>query len=193
VIDACFGRRIVNAGDVLRLCGRGYNGAMARSIVAFIVLLATSAPAAADSLFLMLDGSPGLRVKGTCHIIDKAGHGRDAALDSLVPHRFEIAAAAASCTLNKMDERGLLRASLAFHDRAIILIETNAIFGALTVRSEGPWGPAQATRTGALLRRQSPTAPGTTQTVPPLGGTTVPPLGGTTVPQLKGTTVPQRR
>jgi len=163
---------------------------MARVFALTVALLAAAAPAAADGLFLELAGSPGLRVKGTCRLVDSAGRDRDAAFDGLVPHRFEIDAVAASCTLNKMDERGLLRASLALHDHVIVLIETNAVFGGVAVRSDGPWGPARGTRTAALLRRghrpgMPDTGTGHTPMVPPLGGTTVPPLKGTTVPPLR--------
>jgi hypothetical protein len=163
---------------------------MTRRIVAVIALVLTAAPAAADSLFLDLAGSPGLRVKGTCRLVDAAGQSRDTTLDGRVPYRFEMDAVAASCAVDKMDERGLLRASLSFADRVVVLIETSVSFGSVTVRSDGPWGPALASRTTALWRRDhrlgAPgSGSGTTSTVPPLGGTSVPPLRGTTVPPLK--------
>jgi hypothetical protein len=161
---------------------------MARWIVAAIALIATPMPAAADGLLLELAGSPGLRVKGSCRLIEADGAQRDATLDSLVPHRFEIDAVAASCTLNKMDDRGTLRASLAIGGQIVVLIETTALFGGVAVRTDGPWGPARGRESAALFRRGHGTAaPGTgqTQTVPPLGGTTVPPHRGTTVPPLR--------
>lgn len=159
---------------------------MARWIVAAIALIAVATPAAADGLLLELTGSPGLRVKGSCRLIEADGVQRDATLDSLVPHRFEIDAVAASCTLNKMDERGTLRASLAFGGHVVVLIETNSLFGGVAVRTDGPWGPARGRESAAVLRRgHGPAVPGTGQTVPPLGGTTVPPLRGTTVPPLR--------
>ncbi|HVO15126.1 MAG TPA: hypothetical protein VMV26_07935 [Alphaproteobacteria bacterium] len=161
---------------------------MTRWIVAAIALVAAPAPAAADGLLLELAGSPGLRVKGSCRLIEADGVPRDATLDSLVPHRFEIDAVAASCTLNKMDERGTLRASLSLRGQIVALFETTALFGGIAVRTDGPWGPARGRESAALFRRgHGPGVPGTGQgpTVPPLGGTTVPPLRGTTVPPLR--------
>lgn len=161
---------------------------MTRWIAAAVALIAAATPAAADGLLLELAGSPGLRVKGTCRLIEADGVPRDATVDSLVPQRFEIDAVAASCTLNKMDERGTLRASLSLRGQTVVLIETTALFGGIAVRTEGPWGPARGRENAAVFRRgHGPGVPGTgqTQIVPPLRGTTVPPLRGTTVPPLR--------
>ena len=160
---------------------------MARWLLAVMVLLAAAPAAAAEGLFLEVTGSPALRVKGSCRLIDDGGAAREASFDGTVPHRYRLEAAAASCRVSMMDERGYLRASLVADDREIVAIETNALYGSVSVRSDGPWGAARATRTGALYRRQIPAQPdmgtGRTPTVPPLKGTTVPPLRGTTVPQ----------
>jgi hypothetical protein len=161
---------------------------MLRRLACAIALVAAATPAAADGLVLELAGSPGLRVKGSCRLIEADGVPRDATLDSLVPRRFEIDAVAASCTLNKMDERGTLRASLSLRGQIVALIETTALFGGIALRTEGPWGPARGRESAAVFRRgHGPGVPGTGQgqTVPPLGGTTVPPLRGTTVPPLR--------
>ena len=160
---------------------------MLRWIFACALLLPAAAPAAAEGLVLAAEGSPALRVKASCRLVDAAGNVRDATFEALVPRRVTLDAAAASCRLNKMDERGLLRASLSHDGRIVVLVQTNAIYGALTLRTEGPWGAARASQSGALLPRRVPRPPdsgaGRTPTVPPLKGQTVPPLKGTTVPQ----------
>src|SRR5690606_31493608 len=93
------------------------------------LLSAAAAPAAADGLALALDGSPALRVKASCRLVDADGQARDARFEALVPRTIPLDAVAASCRLNKMDERGLLRALLVADGRPVVAIETQAIFG----------------------------------------------------------------
>ena len=127
---------------------------------------------------LEVAGSPGLSFTGTCGLVDQAGALHKRALGGLIPERFEFAAAALSCTVQKMDSFGRLQVRLRDAHGLVAARETAGPFNYVQVRSPGPWGRARAVRGGTpqvLIDRAAPLriAP---PTVPPLAPPTVPPL-----------------
>jgi hypothetical protein len=69
----------------------------------------------------------------------------------LVPDQAVADARAISCVVRKADAPGRLRVTLLVKEVPVAAAETRAAFSWVRVRSDGPWGPAQAIRGSVAL------------------------------------------
>jgi hypothetical protein len=142
------------------------------------------AKADADTFRLVVTGGSFVDFEGDCRLVDERGFEAIARLAGGLPQAYAISAEAVACDLRKEDHNGSLTARLERNGKLVARASTRASFAEVSVRSEGPWGPARATvkvppfllRHGTPLRR-----PG----LPPLNAPVVPPLSGQTVPPLR--------
>jgi hypothetical protein len=140
--------------------------------------------AAAEGFQLMVTGTANLAFTASCNIIDERGHEHWAGnLDGAVPQAFVLLGVAVACEVRKEDRRGLLWVRLDNQLGTVAEAGTSARFGEVAVRSQGPWGPRQATVTTEPLHPgfPQPNLPGLGAPSPPI----VPPLKGQTVPPLR--------
>jgi hypothetical protein len=149
-------------------------------------------PADEDRFLLAVDGTPALAFKGRCRIVTADGKRRHRSFDGWAPKRFAIVAPFVSCHVHKHDARGRLRVVLSLDDTVIALAETAGFFGGVRVRSDGPWGEADARvdlpRLPLAHRAiPGPTAPGLSMPesmVPPFSASPVPPFTTSPVPPI---------
>ena len=154
------------------------------------------APApAAPGFHLAVDGSPGIEVVASCRVVDdESGAQRLFERSDLVPVSYDFVSAAVSCSVEKHDDVGHLEVALQGSDGTLIATaETTAFYGSVLVRSDGPWGSADASRGPSAVffvpdnlhfRFGRPPAG---IPVPPFSSPPVPPLSGSSALHPMGT------
>lgn len=149
-----------------------------------------AAPPLAPEFRLDVDGTPGLEIVASCRVVDDgSGSQRLFERSALAPVAYTFIGAALSCSVEKRDDFGRLEVALRGPDGTLIATaETAAFFGSVLVRSDGPWGDADASR-----------GPSALFLVPdnlhfrfgrPPAGTPVPPFSSPPVPPLSGLSAP---
>jgi hypothetical protein len=152
----------------------------------------SASSAAGDAFRLVVTGSTFVDFEGECRLVDKRGFEAWSRLVGSVPQGYAIRAEAVSCEVRNADLTGTLTARLEQDGVMIARASTRASRGKVSVRSDGPWGPARATvRVFPLLPRQhlppshQPLQPPSHQPGLPLNPPIVPPLRGQSVPPLR--------
>lgn len=102
-------------------------------------------PAAADTYYLEINGSPAMKFRATCLVAQGGETGR-ARMKGLVPKTYWVDADGLNCIVQKFDARGRLEVLLRRADEAIAYKETAAAYNWVRVQSDGPWGRAGALR-----------------------------------------------
>jgi len=144
----------------------------------------------APGFHLDVGGSPGIEVVASCQVVDdERGAQRLFERSALAPVSYDFIGAALSCSVEKRDDVGRLEVALRGADGTLIAAaETAAFYGSVLVRSDGPWGDADASRGPSELfvvpdnfhfRFGHPPAG---NPVPPFSSPPVPPLSGFAAP-----------
>ncbi len=142
------------------------------------------------SFLLVVSGSPALKFRGRCRVLDHQGRDERVDFGGLVPRHIVLTGSALSCRVRKEDFFGRLRVALQEQGRVIAYAKTTAPFNYVRVRSAGPWGPASGIRGVTRTPRFTFEPSMRRRTVPPLSGTIIPPLSGTIIPPLSVRTLP---
>lgn len=128
---------------------------------------------------LALEGTPAIGYGALCRVSARADEEERLEFAGFIPDQVTLEAGAVSCVVRKTDAFGRLRASLFAGDTEVAGSTTRAAFNWVRVRSDGPWGPAQATRGSVVVA--FPKVTGSSRrgriVVPPMGNP-VPPLRG---------------
>jgi hypothetical protein len=133
----------------------------------------------ASTRFLLdIDGTPAIGFRASCRIVTPEGEEQGFEFAGLLPDQAVAEAGAISCVVRKADVRGRLRATLLIDGVQLAAAETRAAFNWVRVRSDGPWGPAQAVRGSVAVVLPEVTRPSRR------GRTIVPPMGNP-VPALR--------
>ena len=120
---------------------------------------------------LDIDGTPAIAFRASCRVVGRREDEQKFDFVGLVPDRAIADARAISCIVRKADTHGRLRVALHSEDVRVATAETRAAFNWVRVRSDGPWGPAQAARGSVALvvpTLSGPSHPEST-IIPPLG------------------------
>ncbi len=136
------------------------------------------------SFLLVISGSPALKFRGRCRVLDHQGRDERVDFGGLVPRHIVLTGSALSCRVRKEDFFGRLRVALQEQGRVIAHAKTTAPFNNVRVRSAGPWGPAGGIRGVTRIPRFSFEPSMRRRTVPPLSGMIIPPLSGRILPPL---------
>ncbi len=133
---------------------------------------------------LEIAGSPLLEIRTACTLVrfdlDKR---RRFEFDDEIPASYEFDGDALSCTVRNRDGAGVLEVTLRDADGDIVAAAASYdSFATVRVRSDGPWGAAQASaRPGRVifvrdLPRLGPVPPFSSTPVPPFTSNPVPPI-----------------
>lgn len=113
----------------------------------------------ARTFLLDIAGSPALSFKAKCTVYGDREGRPFLVFGGFVPRRFRIEADALSCRVRKRDFRGRLTLHLFQDGRKVASRSTAAAYNSVTVRSDGPWGPAKGLRGSTPLIRHHRKAP----------------------------------
>ena len=103
---------------------------------------------------LEITGTAALEFRAECLLAQEVGgtlKQRFASFTGLAPKQADFEVEAVSCEVRKGDAFGRLTVRLYQDDRIVAARTTAAAFNYVRVRSDGPWGPARATRGGVGL------------------------------------------
>lgn len=126
---------------------------------------------------LDIDGTPAIEFRASCRVTAREEEEKFE-FAGLVPDQAVAEARAISCVVRKADASGRLRVTLLVKEVPVAAAETRAAFNCVRVRSDGPWGPAQAIRGSVALVLPKVTHPSRR------GRTIIPPMGDP-VPALR--------
>jgi hypothetical protein len=106
---------------------------------------------ASHRFVLDIDGTPAIEFQASCRVTALEEEEQKFEFAGLVPDQAVADARAISCVVRKADAPGRLRVTLLVKEVPVAAAETRAAFSWVRVRSDGPWGPAQAIRGSVAL------------------------------------------
>lgn len=110
----------------------------------------------APSFLLEVDGTPAIQFRGTCTVVGGGGNERSVPVFGPIPRSYSFQADAVSCRLQKWDFFGRMWLRLYRQNRIVAELAVNGPYNVVSIRSDGPWGPASAQLRGGLAIPSKP-------------------------------------